>query len=76
MATAQDFFGALRASTYDNQIRDWIVDEIVGGWGAHLTHPAQPGPVPLAPAPRASYSSRKGGSVRGTSHIRAPKGEP
>jgi hypothetical protein len=27
-----DFFGALRASTYDNQIRSWIVDE-VRGWG-------------------------------------------
>lgn len=25
-----DFFGALRAATYDNQIRDWIAKDIVG----------------------------------------------
>ena len=23
-----DFFGALRASTYDNQIRDWIIHDV------------------------------------------------
>lgn len=26
-----DFFGALRASTYDNQIRSWIERDVVGG---------------------------------------------
>ena len=26
-----DFFGAIRASTYDNQIRDWIRRDVVDG---------------------------------------------
>lgn len=26
-----DFFGALRAATYDNQIREWITEEVVKG---------------------------------------------
>lgn len=26
-----DFFGALRASTYDNQIRDWIKNDVIAG---------------------------------------------
>ena len=25
-----DFFGALRASTYDNQIRRWITEDVIG----------------------------------------------
>ena len=30
-AQTLDFFGALRASTYDNQIREWIKADVVKG---------------------------------------------
>ncbi|MEW5300161.1 MAG: hypothetical protein WDW36_003110 [Sanguina aurantia] len=30
-----DFFGALRASMYDSQIRDWIVADVIGGEISH-----------------------------------------
>jgi hypothetical protein len=29
-----DFFGALRATTYDNQIRSWIINEVRPAWPA------------------------------------------
>ena len=40
-AQALDFFGALRASTYDNQIREWIKADVIkgdisGGWCSAL----------------------------------------
>jgi hypothetical protein len=35
---ALDFFGALRASTYDGQIRDWMQDVAGEGEGC-LPHP-------------------------------------